>query len=80
MILVRKSFFGILARPLQYYSNGAMPAFPSGRQAGGNPTYVRILHPDINVGVSESIMKDTANYLPRPLGRGLGNIKTIKGF
>ncbi len=45
-----------------------------------NPIYLRILHPDINVGVSESIMKDAANYLSHPLGRGLGNITTIKGF
>ncbi len=45
---------------------------------GINPNFSRCLHPDINVGVSIRILEDTANHLPRPLGRGIWN-KNIFG-
>ena len=43
-----------------------------------NPNFYQCLHTDINVGISILISEDTANHLPRPLGRGIWN-KNIFG-
>jgi len=40
-------------------------------QFGLKPRFFRIFNPKLKHGVSVNIVLDKANYLPRPLGRGL---------